>query len=204
VCHRLTEAALAAGVVPYLQAEGYAEQRIYARLGYHLVGELVTASHRVLRPEPVHTDRLLLVPLDPRTAHGIVAGSPGPVPSGEGWPHDDTLDALRMVAAGDGAGWLVTLDGTVICDCGTVGAPDLSGQVEIGYGLAAPYRGRGYGVELVRGLSRWLLDRPAITRVVAGVAPDNAPSRRALLRAGFTEDGTHDGDVRYALARAPR
>jgi GNAT superfamily N-acetyltransferase len=44
VAYRLTRAALDAGAVPYLQAEGEAEQRIYARVGYRPVGSLMAIS----------------------------------------------------------------------------------------------------------------------------------------------------------------
>jgi len=46
IAYRLSRAALDAGAVPYLQAEGEAEQRIYARIGYHLVGSVTATSLR--------------------------------------------------------------------------------------------------------------------------------------------------------------
>ena len=46
VGYRLTRAALDAGAVPYLQAEGDPEQRIYARIGYRAVGSLTASSLR--------------------------------------------------------------------------------------------------------------------------------------------------------------
>jgi [ribosomal protein S5]-alanine N-acetyltransferase len=106
------------------------------------------------------------------------------------------------LAHGHAAGWFVTLEGVVIGDRGTHGEPDESGDVELGYGLAAPYRGRGHGTEVVTGLSRWLLDQHGIPRVVARrVAVDNAPSRRALERAGFVLESADDHHTWYALAR---
>jgi len=46
IAYRLSRAALDAGTVPYLQAEGEAEQRIYARIGYHTVGSVTATSLR--------------------------------------------------------------------------------------------------------------------------------------------------------------
>ena len=40
----LTSAAFAAGATPYLQTETANERRLYARLGYHTVGELIAIS----------------------------------------------------------------------------------------------------------------------------------------------------------------
>jgi len=89
------------------------------------------------------------------------------------------------LAHGHAPGWFVTREGVVVGDCGTHGDPDPSGDVELGFGLAAAYRGRGYGTELVIAVSGWLLDQAGVRRVTARVDPDNTPSRRALERAGF-------------------
>ncbi len=57
--------------------------------------------------------------------------------------------------------------GLVIGDCGTVGGLDETGAIEIGYGLAAEYRGRGYGTEAVVALSEWLLAQTDVEAVTA-------------------------------------
>src|SRR5207248_2271360 len=88
------------------------------------------------------TQRLVLEPVDPRTARAVVEGAPDGLNRGEGWPHADTVDALRMVGRGSEA-WLILEAGVVIGDAGTHGPPDDAGDIEIGYGLAEPARGRG-------------------------------------------------------------
>jgi RimJ/RimL family protein N-acetyltransferase len=88
----------------------------------------------------------------------------------------------------------------VVGDAGTHGPPDENGDVEIGYGLAESARGRGLSSEFVPALAQHLLARPGVKRVVArGVLADNAPSRRALERAGFEVEREEDGLVWYAL-----
>ena len=80
----------------------------------------------------------------------------------------------------------MTLDGVVIGDCHTHGAADADRLIEIGYALVEPYRGRGYGTELVEAFSQWLLGQPGVRRVVARHVPTgNSASRRVLERAGF-------------------
>lgn len=107
---------------------------------------------------------------------------------------------MRLALAGGHApAWLVTLDGVVIGDCGVHRDVDESGSVEIGFGLAAPYRRRGYGTELVAGLSRWLLGQAGVDRVFGRVVHDNTPSRRVMERAGFTPESADEQWVRYAL-----
>jgi RimJ/RimL family protein N-acetyltransferase len=76
----------------------------------------------------------------------------------------------------------------------------MCGQVEIGYGVAAPYRGHGYATEAVAGLCRWLVDEAGATRLVAvDVLTDNVASRRMLEKVGFTITHESDRSVSYAL-----
>lgn len=157
-----------------------------------------------LRPTRIATHRLVLAPLDDEVAHAVLAGDLSGVTSADGWPHDDTLDALRMATA-PGSGslvWLVMLDDVVIGDCGTVGGLDDEGAIEIGYGLAAEHRGRGYGNELVGVLSGWLLSQPEVEQVVAReVLAGNVASRRALENAGFALEREEGGLTWYVLPR---
>ena len=154
--------------------------------------------------ERIDTARLALVPISPAVAKAILAGDLSVLRAGEGWPHAETLLPLRAAEKYKAEpGWLVTLDGVVIGDCHTHGPPDGAGDVEIGYGLAEPYRGFGYGSELVRAMSQWLLDQPDTRRVVARhVQIANAPSRRALESAGFVLERSDDEHAWYALSRA--
>ncbi|HEU0132624.1 MAG TPA: GNAT family N-acetyltransferase [Mycobacteriales bacterium] len=149
------------------------------------------------------TPRLTLTPCTVAFARAVLAGA-APVPAAPGWPHADTLDALRPYAehgADDVPGpWLVTerSSGLLIGECGWYGPPGDDGTVEIGYGLAAPSRGRGYGTEAVRALVGWVAAQPGVRRVVADVEVGNVPSRRLLERLGFAVAGSHGALVTYA------
>jgi RimJ/RimL family protein N-acetyltransferase len=156
-----------------------------------------------LRLEPLQTARLRLEPLAAGTARAIVAGDlSGLAATGltaaDGWPHDDTADGLAgAVKAGFPPGWLVTVGGTVIGDIGTHGPVDEAGRVEIGYGLAAPSRGQGYGSEAVLAVTGWLLSQPEVRLVQAHTLTDNLPSRRVLEKAGFRYLGLDEGEALY-------
>lgn len=143
----------------------------------------------------VSTPRLVLRPVSASLAAAVVAGDLSGLDAGDGWPTEDTVDGLNMVVTDGAPAWLVTLGGRVIGDCGSHGPVDEAGAVELGFGLAAPYRGQGYGTEVARALAGALGAQPGVRRVVArGVLPDNVPSRRALERVGFTvERETADG-----------
>jgi RimJ/RimL family protein N-acetyltransferase len=146
---------------------------------------------------PLTTERLVLVPQTIAAGRALLAGEDPGLPLAEGYPHADTFDALRMFAengaSDDEGGWFITLtDGPVIGDCGTAGWTDDEGRVEIGYGLAAPYRRLGYGTEAVRALADWVAAQSAVTAVTAAVEVGNVASRRLLERLGFTLVGTVD------------
>jgi RimJ/RimL family protein N-acetyltransferase len=141
---------------------------------------------------------LELRPLTIAEAAAIVAGDLSSLRAGEGWPHADTLDGLRGGLRHGEPGWLVLLDGVAIGECGTHGPPDPGGSVEIGYGLAAPFRGRGHGTEVVRQLTALLLGRPDVRRLTARVLLDNVPSQRVLEKNGFVREAAVDGHALYA------
>jgi RimJ/RimL family protein N-acetyltransferase len=154
--------------------------------------------------EPIATGRLHLVPMAPEVVAQMLAGDLSATRAGEGYPHEDTLVPMRTAAkyGVDLPGWFVTLDGVVIGDCHTHGSADQAGDIEIGYGLAEPSRGRGFGSELVKAFSAWLLRQEGIRRIVARHVPvDSVPSRRALESAGFVLEDANDEYTWYALTR---
>lgn len=160
-----------------------------------------------IRQERIETPRLALVPLDQEKAQAVLDGDLSVVEHAEGWPHDDTRDALRMATRPDAPWpvWLVVADGIVIGDCGTAGEIDDDGEVDIGLGLASGSRGRDYGTETIRALSAWLMQQPGVKRVVArDVLADNVASRRALEKAGFVVESSGEAVVSYALDLSDR
>lgn len=139
-----------------------------------------------------------LVPVPQDLARAVVSGDLSVVDAAPGWPHADTVDALRPVAESGGAGtFLVVVEGRVIGECGWYGPPGDDGTVEIGYGLAGPSRGRGHGAAAVAALLEWVCAQPGVRAVSAEVESQNVPSRRVLERLGFAVAGTEGARVRY-------
>ena len=151
------------------------------------------------------TLRLVLVPMTLDAVRALVAGADPGLPLASGYPHADTLYALALQAGADEVpvAWFVVHaeSGAVIGDCGAKGPPDEAGRLEIGYGLAAAYRGRGYGGEAVAAMVRWLVGQDEVRSVVAEVEVGNIASRRLLERIGFVLDETAGGLWRFGLAR---
>jgi RimJ/RimL family protein N-acetyltransferase len=79
------------------------------------------------------------------------------------------------------------LDLTAIGGVGALYAPDDTGELELGYGIAESARGQGLASEAVVAFMN-SLDGLGVSTVVAVIAPDNLPSQRLVERLGFTFD----------------
>jgi RimJ/RimL family protein N-acetyltransferase len=100
---------------------------------------------------------------------------------------------VNMQAAPDWAPVLSTrlyvVDGVRVVGSGGVKAPPLDdGEVEIGYGLAPAWQGRGLATQAARRLTDEAFAHGA-SRVSAFTAPENTASWRLLQRIGFRRDG---------------
>lgn len=74
----------------------------------------------------------------------------------------------------------------------------IDGDVEIGYEIDAPFRGKGFMTEAIRAFVEWGRSRPELKGIVAETLKNNLPSQRVLTAAGFVtyegkEDSVEDG-----------
>jgi RimJ/RimL family protein N-acetyltransferase len=84
---------------------------------------------------------------------------------------------------------LYVLDGERVVGSGGVKLPPTAdGEVEIGYGMAPAWRGRGLATRAARALTDEALAHGA-SRVLALTVPGNVASWRLLERIGFRPDG---------------
>jgi RimJ/RimL family protein N-acetyltransferase len=122
-------------------------------------------------------DRTALPPVCPGTA-GELAG----------WlaetVHRHRLDdhGVHLVMVESGTGEIV----------GSIGLRDAdreAGTCEIGYGVSAGRRGRGYATAAARAVGRWALTEGGMRRVQLHARVDNVASLRAAERAGFQREG---------------
>ncbi len=122
-----------------------------------------------------------------------------------GW-HEPGADRRRWAESrmlGDGGGMLMVMAG-----------PDRAGSISwrkvttgqlsycwaVGIGLAAAFRGRGYGSQAQRLLARYLFAYTQVNRIEATTEITNVAEQRALEKAGFTREGV----LRGATFRAGR
>ncbi len=156
----------------------------------------------------LHTDRLILHPIDTDEAERIIADQPGPQDS---WAHDfpfdgDIIGATMFLRAttthGDQHPFghyviIRSADGLAVGGTGFKGQPE-DGTVEIGYGLAPSARGEGFAAEAARALVDLAVEE-GMSRVVADTNKDNTASQRTLEHAGFTKTGVNGDLLLYEL-----
>ena len=93
---------------------------------------------------------------------------------------------------------------TLIGAGGFMGPPNAAGQVEMGYSIAADWRGQGLATELVGGLVQHAADTGLVRRLLAHTDADNPASQQVLLRNGFAPAGAAaDGRLRFERAVPP-
>ncbi len=122
---------------------------------------------------------------------------------------------LEQLTAGgrDAAGWYGwyalrkaddTAPRTLVGAGGFMGPPDAAGTAEIGYSIAADWRGQGLGTELVAGLVQQAANTGLVRRLLAHTAAANGPARQVLLRNAFEPAGADaEGRLRFERAVEP-
>jgi RimJ/RimL family protein N-acetyltransferase len=79
--------------------------------------------------------------------------------------------------------------GMLLGSCGLARLDWEERKAEIGYWITAEARGSSVGTRAAKLLSRWALSDLGLERVELLANPENEPSQRLALRAGFTREG---------------
>jgi RimJ/RimL family protein N-acetyltransferase len=132
-----------------------------------------------------------------------------------------TADEYDAIAARSALEWLVTPMGRLVIVDAATGAfagtmqlrmSALPQIANIGYGVQARFRGRGYTTRALRLLIDWVFAQTNISRLELGAKAANVASQRAAINAGFSpesvnrarlrnSDGTFSDEIQYALLR---
>ncbi len=113
------------------------------------------------------------------------------------------LERLRTAAEPDPwqFGYIVLekMTGVAVGMAGFKGPPDDHGVVEIAYGIAPAYWGRGYATQAAKGLVEFASDDDRVSRIRAHTLPERNASTSVLTKAGFELRGAvvdpEDGPV---------
>lgn len=92
---------------------------------------------------------------------------------------------ISLRKQGKWTGFIAVIDGVVIGSSGFKCAPTKLGEIEIGYGFAEDFWGKGAATKLVAEMSKFCFDDPAITAVIADTFSDNIASQRVLQKNEF-------------------
>lgn len=93
---------------------------------------------------------------------------------------------------------------TLVGAGGFWGPPDVNGTAEIGYSIAADWRGQGLATELVGGLIQQASHTGMVRRLLAHTLPGNEASQRVLRRNGFAlTDPDTEGRMRFERTVEP-
>ena len=134
---------------------------------------------------------LIAAPAPFATRHGLVIEDGACAPN---FIYERALSNMQLAPAWAGllGTRLYVMDGKRVVGGGGVKAiPTAEGEVEIGYGMAPAWQGRGLGTQAARGLTEEALAHGA-QRISACTRPDNTASWRLLERIGFVRDGERD------------
>ncbi|PVY44002.1 GNAT family N-acetyltransferase [Pontibacter virosus] len=169
-----------------------------------------------MRTQPIHTERLVLIPFTLEAARTLYAGNNavltylGLQPT-RFWPDQESMDTLpriikRLEKLPEPTGfesWMIVLkhNATVIGDAGFKGGPNQEGTVDIGYSIIEQEQQRGYGLETAQALVNWAFQHPDVKAVTANCLLENTASARILQKIGMEELVRDDELVYYRLLR---
>ncbi|MEK2476637.1 GNAT family N-acetyltransferase [Streptomyces noursei] len=152
----------------------------------------------------VVTKRLVLRPWTMSEATAVLDDTRSPH-----WAHDFPADGDRVVAGlfDQYPDWLGTYGHRLIIErdsglvVGSIGLfwPPSEGVLEIGYGIVASRRGRGYAPEATQALAEFALTAPDVHTVFANVELSNPSSVRVLEKAGFHRWAAEENIAKFRI-----
>ncbi|MFG2289231.1 GNAT family N-acetyltransferase [Streptomyces sp. NPDC048595] len=155
------------------------------------------------------TDRLVLRPWTTAEATAVLDDT-----RSTHWADDFPTEGDRVIAGlfGQNPAWLGEHGHRLIIErdsgllVGSIGLfwPPSEGILEIGYGIVASRRGRGYAPEATRALAAFALTAPGVHTVVANVELSNPASVRVLEKAGFHRWATEENTARFRVTKPGR
>ena len=163
------------------------------------------------------TERLILVPFTITICrqvrkHNFTALHNMGFKPGIGWPDEDVLETLpkiiiNLTMAGYATGfesWMIIKKDTkeVIGDIGFKGFNYIAQNIDIGYGLIAAERGKGYAEEASKALINWAFNHGRVKEITAQCLTNNKASIKLLKKLQFTQQQRNDEYIFWRLQNA--
>jgi aminoglycoside 6'-N-acetyltransferase len=122
-----------------------------------------------------------------------------------GRPYTSVAEKAETGFIGEFNGTLIICEAETGTPVGTIdwrpsmyGPPPESTALQFGISLSPETRGKGYGPQAIRQMAEYVFEHTRTNRVEGSCDVENVPSQRAMLKAGFTYEGT----IRQAQWRA--
>jgi [ribosomal protein S5]-alanine N-acetyltransferase len=166
--------------------------------------------------QPIHTDRLILIPFTLEVT-GLLLDGDTSILRQLGlqltpyWPDQEAIDTfpkiinnLELVPEPSGfESYMVVHRNsmTVIGDAGFKGLPNTDGEVDLGYAIIPQAQKNGYGFEVAKGLADWAFQQQGVEAITARCLLENVPSARVLEKLGMHEVNRDETVIRWKLLK---
>jgi len=164
--------------------------------------------------EKIETERLLLIPFTKQLCHlvndknFVELQNKGLIAS-EGYPDQETLDTIPKIVANielsNGPtgfeSWVIITKKSmkIIGDVGFKGIPNQAGEIDLGYGIIASERKKGYAFEAAKALSDWAISLENVNKITAKCLIENEGSFKTLEKLSFKRINTDETMYYYLL-----
>ena len=172
----------------------------------------IVLTDSLVRPPSLVTPRLRLVVLLPGEIRALIDGDArlaselAAVTFSETWPEaPEAREGLawhlrHLLATPDHVPWRirVIVEASSMLVIGSInlkGPPDEAGDVEIGWGVSAEYRGRGYAREAAQAVITWASTDSRVRTFSATIPEDNNASARLAAKLGMAPTGFQRRDL---------
>lgn len=163
--------------------------------------------------EKIETERLLLIPFTKQLCHLIndknfIALKNKGLNTTEDYPDQETLDTIPKIVAnielsngptGFESWVIIAKKGMkIIGDVGFKGIPNQAGEIDLGYGIIASERKKGYAFEAAKALCDWAISLENVNTITAKCLIENAGSYKTLEKLNFKKT-SKDAKMLYWL-----
>lgn len=170
-----------------------------------------------LKIEQLNTERLILIPYTNEICKNLIANDFSDLErlgltKGNGWPDDDVIETLPKILnnlskvespTGFESWMIIKKQGLeIIGDAGFKGFNIENENIDIGYGIIAYERRKGYASEAVKMLISWAFSNLIVKEITASCLVDNISSINILKKLNFIEIKTEDNMLNWVLKRS--
>lgn len=149
----------------------------------------------------IQTARLTMLPFTINICEESLSNSVAAIVSmgiypGKGWPDPETLETLpriiinlNKVSQPSGfESWMIinSNNNLLIGDIGFKGIPGVDGEIDLGYGVIASERKKGFAHEAAAAILEWAFNQKKVKAITASCLIDNLGSRKILSSLNFS------------------